>query len=358
MSFYQAMQLGASQLKPLIAKTEDKTLKSKYKWAFIIKNILCILFCMAIVISFSTLFGEENSIVGVVTVITLMAFRFSNFNFKTRSSAVAMMFIFIVLIVSPYIAVNVHPVWGSMVNFISIMTIMIVCCNNIQLSNQSILVLSYLLLYGYQVNSFEGYKKRVVALIFGGIIVSVIFYFKHRKEVFEKCFLDVLREVDFKTDKTKWQFKLALGISLGMLIGELVHMPRVMWIGFTIMSILQPTLDKVAFRTKKRPPFVIIGCVLFGFVYLVLPEAYRGYIGLIGGLMVGFSATYEWQTSFNCFGALAAAVPTFGLMGAVIIRIVNNVVGAVYSKCFDRVFNRLERMICIKSNHSKLEEGA
>lgn len=356
MSFYEAMQLGASQLKPLIQKTEDQNLKKKYKRALVTKNFLCILFCMAIVMSFSMLFGEENSIVGVVTVIALMTFRFSNFNFNTIGATIAMLGVFIVLIIGPYTAVNVHPIWGSIINFVCIMGIMIVCCDNIQLANQSTLVLSYLLLYGYEVSSFEGYKRRIVALICGGLIVSIIFYCKQRKLVFEKKFIDILQSVDFGTEKTRWQFKLALGVSLGMLIGELIHIPRVMWIGFTIMSILQPTIEKIEFRTKKRPPYVILGCILFGISYLILPEGFRGYIGMLGGVMVGFSATYEWQTSFNCFGALAAAVPSFGLSGAIILRIINNLFGAVYSKCFDNLFKFFEEKICFKD--SKLKESA
>ena len=36
MTFYQAMQLGANNLKPLIQNTKDKKLKQKYLTAFII----------------------------------------------------------------------------------------------------------------------------------------------------------------------------------------------------------------------------------------------------------------------------------------------------------------------------------
>ena len=50
MSFYQAMQLGAINLKPLIKETEDKKLKQKYITAFVLKNILCLLFCIFVVI--------------------------------------------------------------------------------------------------------------------------------------------------------------------------------------------------------------------------------------------------------------------------------------------------------------------
>ena len=49
MSFYQAMQLGAINLKPLIKETEDKKLKQKYITAFVLKNILCLLFCIFVI---------------------------------------------------------------------------------------------------------------------------------------------------------------------------------------------------------------------------------------------------------------------------------------------------------------------
>ena len=58
MSFYQAMQLGAINLKPLIKETEDKKLKQKYITAFVLKNILCLLFCIFVVSSFSNIFGN------------------------------------------------------------------------------------------------------------------------------------------------------------------------------------------------------------------------------------------------------------------------------------------------------------
>ncbi len=44
MTFYQAMQLSANVMKPMIKNAENKKEKNKYIWAFILKNILCMLF--------------------------------------------------------------------------------------------------------------------------------------------------------------------------------------------------------------------------------------------------------------------------------------------------------------------------
>lgn len=345
MTFYEAMQLGANSLKPMIKDTKDKKLRRKYISAFIIKDFLCILFCMLIVVSFSRIFGVDNSIVGVVTVVLLLTFRFSNLDFNVKQSAITLFGIFMIYAISPYIASISNPIIGSIINFVSIMAIIILSCHNVQLSNQSTLVLSYLLLYGYEVNDFKGYINRVFGLILGGIIVAGIFYYKQRKNTVENTFSTIIKDISLSDNRTKWQIKLALGICSAVLIGELLNLPRTIWIGFACMSILQPTPAKLEFRYKARQVYVVLGCIIFSIVYLVLPEEFRGYVGIIGGLMVGVSATYEWQTVFNCFGALIAAIPILGLGGAVIMRIINTIFGAVYTKIFDKIFDKVYEMI-------------
>lgn len=357
MSFYQAMQLGACNLKPLIKESEDKYLKRKYIAALIVKDFLCLLFCMVIVTLFSKAFGEENSIVGVVTVLSLLTFRFSNLDFDVKQSAFTILGIFGICIISPYMATIANPILGSIINFVSIMAIVVLSCHNVVLANQSTFVLSYLLLYGYEVNSINGYINRVIGLIIGGIIVSLIFYLKQKNIKFENKILDIMKDVSLKNERTKWQLKITLGICSAILIGELMHLPRTMWIGFSCMSILQPSQDKFEFRYKKRPPFLVIGCLIFGILYLVLPKELRGYTGIIGGLMVGLSGTYQWQTVFNCFGALTAAVPVLGLVGAIIFRIFNNAFGAVYSKLFNKVFDIVDSKIFVGNTMDEAMEG-
>lgn len=354
MNFYEIMQLGACNIKPLIKAAEDEKLKKKYIAALIAKNFLCLSFCMFIVIFFSNVFGVDNSIVGVVTVISLMTFRFANLDFKSGQSALTILGIFVIFIVSPYVSTIVNPLVASVINFISMMVIVVLSCHNVALSNQSTFILSYLLLYGYEVKDLNGYVNRIFALILGGIIVAGIFYYKHRKVNFENSFINIIKDIDFSTPRTKWQLKLALGITIAILIGEILNLPRVMWIGFACMSVIQPDKEKLQYRVNKRYPFVIIGCLMFAVIYLVLPKEYRGYAGIIGGLMVGFSGTYTWQTAFNCFGALTVAVPVFGLGWAIIIRIVNNIIGVIYSKFYNEVFDKIEKIFFSEDTISEI----
>lgn len=350
MSFYQAMQLGANNLKPLIKDTEDKKLKKKYMTALVLKNILCLLFCMIVVTSFGKIFGSENSVVGVVTVVALLTYRLSNLDFEVKQSTFTIFGIFCIFMVGPYLASISTPVLRFIINFISIMAIVILSCYNVNLSNQSIFVLSYLLLYGYQINDMAVYVNRVFALLVGGTIVSVIFYIKQRNTKFENTFSDIIKGVNLNNERTKWQLKFALGVCSAMLIGDILNLEKTMWVGFACMSILQPTQDKIDFRLKNRFPFMIIGCIVYFILFSVVPMEYRGFIGILGGIMVGFSATYQWQTVFNCFGALTSAVPVLGLEGAIILRILNNAFGAIYSKVFSYAFDKVDEKIAIRNN--------
>ena len=59
-----------------------------------------------------------------------------------------------------------------------------------------------------------------------------------------------------------------------------------------------------------------------------LRDVYKRQIG------VGLSAQYGWQAVFNTFGALAIAAETYGLQGAVSLRVIQNVFGVVFALAF------------------------
>lgn len=67
------------------------------------------------------------------------------------------------------------------------------------------------------------------------------------------------------------------------------------------------------------------------------------YIGIIGGIGVGYSAGYAWQTVFNTFGALSIASGLFGAAGS--DGEGANVFGSVYTVLFDKAMNGLIQLV-------------
>ena len=85
----------------------------------------------------------------------------------------------------------------------------------------------------------------------------------------------------------------------------------------------------------------VLGCAVFAVLYVLLPQSLHPYLGILGGIGVGYSAGYAWQTVFNTFGALYIASGAFGLVGAIVLRIGTNVGAAVYTMLLDQILNRL-----------------
>lgn len=340
MKFYDVMQLNAANSKALICNTKDIKEKRKYQTAYLLKNALTSLFCVAFVGIYSALFGSENSIAGVVVLIAVLVFRFSDLGIQAEQGAVAIMGIFAVLAIGPHLSNMVSPGFRFGIDLLCIFIIVLFGCHNTIMSNQTTFVLGYLLLQGYDVSG-AAYTMRVIGLLTGGALVSAIFYIDHRKIHYRRTIKDLLAEFNIRAIRTKWQVKFSIGIAGVMLIGNLMNIPRPMWTGIACMSLLQPFSDDVVFRAKRRAPFMIPGCILFLILYHFLPTEYMMCIGILGGFLGGFCATYQWQTVFNCLGALSTAVGLFGPVGAVILRVANNIIGTIYTLIFDKLFHKI-----------------
>lgn len=116
------------------------------------------------------------------------------------------------------------------------------------------------------------------------------------------------------------------------------------------MSVCLPfTKDYVA-RSGSRWQFNIVGCAIFIVLYLVLPESMYPYIGMIGGIGVGYSAGYAWQTVFNTFGALSIAAGLFGMPAAVALRIGANVFGSVYTVICNKIIDKLADRFMVRQS--------
>ena len=73
------------------------------------------------------------------------------------------------------------------------------------------------------------------------------------------------------------------------------------------------------------------------------------YIGMIGGIGVGYSASYPWQTVFNTFGALSIATTLFGLPYALALRIGTNIFGAAYTVLCNKLWDHFHTRTTISA---------
>lgn len=338
MKFYDMLQCNALTLKTMIKEQNNLNEKKKLKIAFVTKNILCILFCMIVVIMFSKIFGQQNSIVGVVTLIALLLFRCVDLGVNKISGSINLFVIFVIYAFIPYITNIVNPWIAFLIDLIFIMILLILTCHNLLMGNQSTVILSYLLLQGYDITP-QQFPSRIISLLFGGILVSIVYYIKHSKKTYRRNLKDLFLEFRLSSFRGRWQIKVTLSIAILLLCGRLLSLDRIMWLGFACLSVMHPDSKQMYTRLKHRPIFVFVGSILFILGFYIFPASLFEQIGIIGGIMVGFSGSYQWQTVFNCFGGLSSAIQVVGLPLAIILRIVYNVVASIYAVVFSRFFD-------------------
>ncbi len=343
MTLYQELQLSSVGSKQLIHSTTDKKEKRRHILIYNFKVYLVMAFCVALVTLYSKLTGNENSVVGVTVLLALLVLRQADFGIQTKHGLISIAGIFMILMVGPRLA-NILPVFGTFaVNIVCIFLLMILGCHNVIMYNHSTFVLGYLLLYGYDVSG-ESYRMRVVGLAVGMAVCMAVFYKNQKNRPYRRTFVDLFREFDIHSARNIWYIKLTFIVSSAMLIVTLLGLPRAMWAGIACMSVCIPFTQDCPPRAVDRGLFNIVGCALFIVLYLILPESMYSMIGIIGGIGVGYSAGYKWQTAFNTFGALAIASSLFGMPMAVALRVGINVIAAAYTV----VFNKLADYIHIK----------
>ncbi len=348
MTFYQELQLSSAGSKQLIKNTQDSKEKRRHILIYNFKVYLVMIFCVAVVTVFSKLLGNNNSVVGVTVLLAVLVLRQADFGIKTSHGLISIMGIYAILIAGPRVSNMVPPVAAFVINIVCIMLLMIMGCHNVIMYNHSTFVLGYLLLQGYDVTGHE-YMMRVVGLLAGMLVCMIIFYKNQRNRPYRRTFWDLFKEFNINSARTRWYIKLTFIVSSAMLIVSLMGLPRAMWIGIACMSVCLPFSKDVDKRIGNRALFNVVGCAIFAVMYIVLPESMYPYIGMIGGIGVGYSAGYAWQTAFNTFGALSIAAGLFGMPYAVALRIGMNAAGAAYTWLCDKVLERIHSAVQAKN---------
>ena len=340
MNFYQQLQLSSIGSKQWIKSTNDLKEKRNRILIYNFKVYLVVAFCFAVVTLYSMIFGSQNSIVGVLVLLVLMILRQVDFGIDTKHSSAVIFMIFGILAAGPRLANTVSAGWTFLIHFVCIMAILILSCHNVIMSNHSTFVLGYLLLQGYDVTG-EEYSMRVISLLIGMAICMAVFYKNQRNRPYRRTFLDLFREFNLHSARNWWYIRLTVMVSTALLIMSLLGLPRAMWAGIACMSVCLPFSSDLVARAKLRGPYNILGSLIFVVLYIVLPKSMYPYIGIIGGIGVGYSAGYAWQTVFNTFGALSIASGLFGMTGAVVLRIGANVFASIYTVLVDKVLNKI-----------------
>lgn len=138
---------------------------------------------------------------------------------------------------SPCIAQSVNPAWGFLINFLSIGFIVISACHEPLYGGAGLYLFAYMFLYG---NPVGGHLLvlRVFEMLLGCLLCGIIFYINHRKKDYGKTFSQIVKDFSLFDPLGKWQFQVTLGLSAGIIVGELLQVDRIMLGGLCRLTVL------------------------------------------------------------------------------------------------------------------------
>ena len=129
-----------------------------------------------------------------------------------------------------------------------------------------------------------------------------------------------------------------------MLVGDLLSIPKSMWVNLTVLSLMTPVEEELIHRRRLRVPATILGCVLFLTLFgWLIPQSYQTAVILLAGFLSMFITSYFIKTAYNSFSALVTATLLLPAHTAAATRIVNNLIGAAVTVVSLFFWNRLFR---------------
>ena len=190
-------------------------------------------------------------------------------------------------------------------------------------------ILCYVFIEGTPITWSE-LPTRLIALFVGGGLIALVYYFSHRKkdDSDHMNISEMIKTMNKDTLQFNFSLRMALAVSIAMLLGSILGFQKSMWISITAMSITQPHFDDTKTRVKERFFGTLIGSAIFVliFVYLV-PQQFSSIVLLILSYIYTFIKEYKIKMIFITMSSLGAAMILFQPGVSVPMRIAFIVVG-------------------------------
>ena len=342
MKFYDALQLDPSILKRKIAASDARREKTYYWLAIAVRSVLIVAFAIVFISLLSGVFGADNTPLAVALFCMMLGIRFVNFEYCIGDSLVTLAAVLAILVLVPSAAAVLPPVLLIPLHFAAFFALLCMTTQRPEMGNGGLYSFAYIYLAGNPVMGEALVRRGLLALV-GYLICGAILFAKHRDQHRATRFHHVVRRFDLSVPVHLWQLRMALGVSLVLSAGQIFGVERFMWMGFACASLLSehPYSGNTFTRFWQRIVGAVAGSCGFFVLYLLTPEAFHEWMGPLGGLCLGFCTDYRYKTAMNCFGALMLGAGIYGLQGAVVLRIVDTLLGVTFGLAFAAIFHRL-----------------
>ena len=317
----------------------------------IFSNLLKLVFITLFVGVFSQIFGTNNSLTWVGIIVGIMLYWNLDIGINKKEAPIVILALFIFTGIANRIA-EINPILGIFVNLISIFLIMYIPSEKPEYKAY----IPFILIYIFDQSNIavgEDFYTRMVSLVVGGIITGAVYYFRHKNSEEGIHISKIMKDIDITSPRFIISIRMAIGVSIAILIGTLLGLQRTMWISMSVMSLTQLEFETTKERFKHRIVYTLIGAVAFVLLFQVLiPEKYNGLASIILSYIYTFIKDYKHQIIFITVNALSASMLIFDPTEAIGTRILLIISGCMLAMAINKI-DLKKPMIAIKERLAK-----
>lgn len=342
-TFYQLLQMDARGLWAAIHAAPASRDKARLGFAMALRSILLVAFAILFIGVLTQLFGQNNTGLVVAGFCILLGIKHVPYGFHAADSVIALGLVIGAMILSGTITLVGNSLLSLITNFILVTLILVFVANDPPMGNAGLYIFGYLFVSQTPVTGADLTSRCILGLIIW-IMCSAVLVHKHHSKFSDIRLRDLIEDFSLKNPTSIWQLRLAVGVACVLLIGDLLGIPRGVWLGYACMSVLLPYGEEKGSSLKRaglRLSGVVIGSTLFYLFSWFVPTEYRFLFGPLAGICIGFSNKYIVDSALNCFGALLLAESVYGMGGSAILRIWDNLLGVVFAVIFTALFSYL-----------------
>lgn len=303
----------------------------------IIINLVKLCSIMAFVMLCSQVSGSNNTYTWISVVIGAMSFWFLDIGIDKKQAPFIIILLFLLIGISNRLAIFNH-ILGLFINFLTAFLLTYIPSSNPEYKLYMTFILGFIF---NQSNPAVGHDffTRMLSLFVGGVMIAIIYVFRHSKSDKKyNTIQEVFKTIDITSDRFVLSFKMALGVSIAMLIGSLLGLKRTMWIAISVMSLTQIDFKETKSRFKYRIISTIIGAITFAIVFqLLVPAKYEFIVLFIINYIYSFMTKYQYQIICITMSSLSSAILLFDAKTAIGLRIMLIIVGCIISYIINRI---------------------
>lgn len=313
-------------------------------------NFLKVIFIISFVILFSKIFGSINTLTGISILVALMTFWCIDIGINKKQAPFIIVLLFLLTGISNRLAMF-NPILGLIINFATTFLITYIPSNKPEYKAYMAFILCFIFNESNPATGHD-FLTRMISLLIGSLLVAVVYFFRHRKSDLKYDSVQGhLKNIDITSDRFIVSIKMAIGVSIAMLIGTLLGLKRTMWIAISVMSLTQIDFEQTKIRFKNRIISTILGSIVFVVLFqLLVPDEYDFIASLVLTYIYAFLTDYKYQVILITVNSLSSALALFDASTAIELRIVLIISGCIlgylinkinFKKLFQKKFKEL-----------------